>query len=186
MNKNIYLLKSNTRDYSFFLQKNIVGDGISKDSIRQKWIPFSNYDRPIQLDLMPSDLGKKNYQLDISSFLSPFFIFSQDSIDKLNDILLPRGQLMNIMTESKRKKFYGFYLTNPLSGCFDREKSTFREYPKGLMIEKVVLISSNITDEYIFSIEEDISRVFVTDAFIKRVKDANLKGFDFSRKIETR
>ena len=51
------------------------------------------------------------------------------------------------------------------------------------MIRKIFLIAQNITDEYLFSIEEDISFVFVTDKFKQRVEDANLLGFDFS--VET-
>ena len=51
------------------------------------------------------------------------------------------------------------------------------------MIEKTFLIAKNITDDYLFSIEESISRVFVTDKFKQRVEDANLLGFDFSTEI---
>ncbi len=53
------------------------------------------------------------------------------------------------------------------------------------MIRKPFLIAQNITDEYLFPIEEDISRVFVTDKFKQRVEDANLLGFDFSIEIPT-
>nr|NBL93634.1 hypothetical protein [Proteus sp. G2675] len=86
--------------------------------------------------------------------------------------------------ESKRKKFVGYYPTNSLSGCFDRTNSIYREYPNGLMIEKPVLIKNNITDEYLFTIDEDISRIFVTDKFKQRVEDAGLMAFDFSVEIE--
>lgn len=91
---------------------------------------------------------------------------------------------MPVKTESKRKKFVGYYPTNPLSECFDRKKSVYREYPNGLMIEKPVLIRDNITDEYLFTIDEDISRIFVTDKFKQRVEDAGLTAFDFSVEIE--
>lgn len=52
------------------------------------------------------------------------------------------------------------------------------------MIEKPVLIRDNITDEYLFTIDEDISRIFVTDKFKQRVEDAGLTAFDFSVEIE--
>ncbi|PXY94633.1 hypothetical protein DKK76_09225 [Frischella perrara] len=55
--------------------------------------------------------------------------------------------------------------------------------PNGLNVRKISLIVKNITDEYLFSVEEDISRVFVTDKFKQRVEDANLLGFDFSTEI---
>ena len=128
-------------------------------------------------------MGKKNYQFDFSDFLNPFFIFSESALTALADILEPRGQLLPVITESKRKKFYGYYPTNPLSDCFDKEKSVYEEWTNGLMIRKPFLIAQNITDEYLFSIEEDMRRVFVTDKFKQRVEDANLLGFDFSTEI---
>lgn len=152
------------------------------------WRPFyTEYKayEPIKLALESSDLGKKNYQFDLSGALNPFFIISELVLDKLGDILEPRGQILPVITESKRKQFFGYYPTNPLSNCFDKEKSVYREYPNGLMIEKPVLIADKITDEYLFSIEEDISRVFVTDKFRKRVEEAGLLGFDFSVEIPT-
>ena len=51
------------------------------------------------------------------------------------------------------------------------------------MIRKPFLIAQNITDDYLFSIEEDMRRIFVTDKFKQRVEDANLLGFDFSIEI---
>lgn len=64
------------------------------------------------------------------------------------------------------------------------KNSVYREYPNGLMIEKPVLIKNNITDEYLFTIDEYISRIFVTDKFKQRVEDAGLTAFDFSVEIE--
>jgi len=61
----------------------------------------------------------------------------------------------------------------------------FREAEGRFLIRKPVLKVDNITDEYLFSIEEDISRVFVTDAFKRRVEEAGLLGFDFSVEIPT-
>ena len=53
------------------------------------------------------------------------------------------------------------------------------------MIRKPFLIAQNITDDYLFSIEEDMRRILVTDKFKQRVEDANLLGFDFSIEIST-
>lgn len=117
--------------------------------------------------------------------MNPFFVISEQALDKLGDILKLRGEILSVVTESKKKKFFGYYPTNSLEGCFDKKLSIYREYPNGLMIEKPVLIAKNITDEYLFSIEEDISRVFVTDKFKQRVEEAGLLGFDFSIEVPT-
>ena len=184
--KKIYLLESALRDNCFFMQDYPKGEeSIMGRAIDQRWKPFGDDYQPIKLELGRSDSGKKNYQFDFSGALNPFLVFSESALTALADILEPRGQLLPVITESKRKKFFGYYPTNPLSGCFDKEKSVYEEWPNGLMIRKLFLIAQNITDDYLFSIEEDISRVFVTDKFKQRVEDANLLGFDFSIEIPT-
>lgn len=184
MNK-IFRLKSNFVDFSVFIE---VDDGDSESimglAMAQRWKTFKNL-APVQLELKKSDTGKKNYQFDICSFLSPFYVLSDVALDKLGDIFLPRGQILPVVTDSKKKAFSGYYPTSSLPGCFDRKNSLFREAERGLIIEKPVLKADKITDEYLFSIEEDISRVFVTDAFKRRVEEAGLLGFDFSVEIPT-
>ena len=158
-------------------------ESIMGRAMDQRWESFGNDYQPIKLELGRSDSGKKNYQFDFSGFLKPFFVISESALTALADILEPRGQLLPVITESKRKKFFGYYPTNPLSGCFDKEKSIYDEWPNGFVVDKPFLIAQNITDEYLFSVEEDERRVFVTDKFKQRVEDANLLGFDFSIEI---
>ncbi|ATY82828.1 hypothetical protein CVS42_19445 [Aeromonas veronii] len=185
MKRIIYDLWSNTKDYSSFIQDYPESEeSIMGRSVDNFWGAFDNYS-PICLELSRSDTGKKNYQFDFSGSLSPFLVFSEHAIEKIGDILLPRGQILPVITESKKKKFFGYYPTNPLKGCLDKENSVYREYPKGLMIDKLVLIDKNISDEYLFSIEEHISGVFVTEKFKTRIEEAGLLGFDFSREIQT-
>ena len=182
--KKIYLLKTTLSDTCSFIQDYPEGEvGIMRKVMAQRWKPFSDDYQPIKLELRRNELGKKNYQFDFSGALNPFLVFSESALTALADILEPRGQLLPVITESKRKKFFGYYPTNPLSGCFDKEKSVYEEWPNGLIIRKLFLIAENITDDYLFSIEEDIGFIFVTDKFKQRVEDANLLGFDFSTEI---
>ncbi|MGE9549412.1 hypothetical protein [Snodgrassella sp. CS2] len=181
----IYILKSDTKNYASFIQdydpdktESIIG--LAMD---QKWKAFEKYE-PIALELDKSDTGKKNYKFDFSGSLSPFYILSQQALEKLDNIVSLKGQILPVITESKQKKFFGYYPTNPLAGCLDREKSIYSETERGLIVDKPVLIAKNITEEYIFSIEEDIGWVFVTDKFKQRVENAGLLAFDFSREIE--
>ena len=184
--KKIYLLRSTSRNTCSFIQdypsdeRSIIGR-----SMKQDWQPFEGNYHPIVLELRKNDSGKKNYQFDFSSALNPFFVISEDVLKKLSDVLEPRGQVLPVLTESKRKKFFGYYPTNPLSGCLNMDASTYRVAERGLIVEKPVLIASNITDEYLFSIDEDISRVFVTEKFKRRVEETGLLGFDFSIEIPT-
>ena len=182
--KKIYLLKSTSKNTGIFMQDCPESErSIQGRAMAQRWKPFGDDYQPIKLELIRNDSGKKNYQFDFNSFLDPFFVISESALTALADILEPRGQLLPVITESKRKKFYGYYPTNPLSSCFDKEKSIYDECPNGFVVDKPFLIAQNITDDYLFSVEEDMSRVFVTDKFKQRVEDANLLGFDFSTEI---
>ncbi|HCJ7369211.1 TPA: hypothetical protein NVL56_001120 [Enterobacter hormaechei subsp. xiangfangensis] len=183
--KKIYLLGSDVTNFCSFIQDYPEGEESIMGRVRSaNWKPLSNY-IPIRLELRSNDTGKRNYQFDFSSALSPFFVLSENALDVLSDILLPRGEVLPVLTDSKRKTFLGYHPTNVLSGCFDRENALFREAEGRFLIRKPVLKVDNITDEYLFSIEEDISRVFVTDAFKRRVEEAGLLGFDFSVEIPT-
>jgi len=182
----IYLLKSNVRDHSSFIQTmDDDEDSIMALAMDQNWQAFAKPPSPISLELRKSDSGKKNYQFDISGALRPFFVISEPALDVLGDMLKPRGQVLPVKTDSQKKQFFGYYPTNTLTGCFDKERSIYRVAKKGLLIERVVLISAHIKDDYLFSIEEDFTRVFVTSAFKRRVEEAGLTGFDFSSEIET-
>lgn len=186
MIKKIYLLRSTSKNTCSFIQDYPEGDrSVIGRSMMQEWKPFGVNYQAITLELRRNDAGKKNYQFDFSGALNPFFVISEVALDQLSDILKPRGEILPVITESKKKKFFGYYPTNPLKDCFDKEKSVYREYQNGLMIEKPVLTAENITDEYLFSIEEGISRVFVTDKFKQHVEEAGLIGFDFSVEIPT-
>ncbi|WP_049206277.1 hypothetical protein [Proteus mirabilis] len=181
----IYDFQSDVTIFCSFIQEYSEGEeSIIGRAMRQRWDAFDNSYKEVSLELRSNEQGKKNYQFDFSSALSPFMVFSEDALLSLSDILSSRGQVLPVKTESKRKKFVGYYPTNSLSGCFDRKNSVYREYPNGLMIEKPVLIKNNITDEYLFTIDEYISRIFVTDKFKQRVEDAGLTAFDFSVEIE--
>lgn len=184
--KKIYLLESDVTNFCSFMEiyPPKVGSIIGR-SMRQDWQAFDRDNISIPLKLRKNEEGKKNYQFDISSALAPFFVISEHAHNALEDILSPRGQIFPVISESKKKKFFGYYPTNPLSGCFDKEKSKYREAERGLIVERPVLIAENISDEYLFSVEEDISRVFVTDKFKQRVEKAGLLAFDFSWEIPT-
>ena len=184
--KNIYRLKSDVTNFCSFIEvypkekESMIGRAMG-----QRWRKFGDNYTPITLEQCRSDTGKKNFQFDFSSMLSPFFVLSETALNALEDILLPRGQVLPVITESKKKKFFGYYPINSLSNCFNYELSDYTEYPNGLMIYKPVLISKNISDEYLFSIEEGINWVFVTDKFKQRVEEAGLLAFDFSWEIPT-
>ncbi|WP_424405479.1 hypothetical protein [Pasteurella sp. PK-2025] len=183
--KKIYSLTGEYTENSSFIeiypdnQESIIGR-----AMEQHWRPFENY-KPIILRLYPSDNGKKNYKFDFSGSLIPFCVFSENAVATLQDILLPSGQLLDITTDSKRKKYFGYYpITKYPKGILDLEKSIYKEYPKGLLIRKPVLKRDKIPEDALFCIEEDFSRIYVTDTFKNLVEISGLVGFSFDKNSE--
>ena len=182
----LYTIQGNTKDYSDFLEINYcnVEKCIQVKAMHeQNWKPFDMEKFVIpEFELARSDTGKKNFQHDISTHESPFYIFSENAVEALKDILEPRGQFLSIITPSKRKKFIGYYPTNPLIDAIDIEKSGMKDYDYkvlGIKRDDLHFKKGTVLDEYLFSLSEDRRYVFVTEKFRQRVEDAELKGFDF-------
>lgn len=186
--RRIYRLASDNKNFSYFIEKEGCGNecglgGIRSSVMRRDWRPFDGNYNPVNLELHPSDTGKRNYKFDISAFLDPFLVFSEECLNFIGSILENRGQFLNVITESKRKNFSGYLINNSLSNCLDKNLSDYRRYENGILVKRYVLVEKNITDEYIFSLEEG-SRVFVTEKFRQLVEKYKLKGFDFSKVIQ--
>lgn len=182
----VYKLQNVMKNYSFFIEINYANwkDSIHTKSIEQKWRPFDlkNFKIP-EFELHPSDTGKRNYKFDVSSSSRPFYIFSEKVVESLKDILEPRGQFLPIITPSKRKKYLGYYPTNPLRNMIDLEKSNInKEELENFGIREINNIhikSGAIIDEYIICFSEARGCVLITEKFKKRVEEAGLEGFDF-------
>ena len=180
----IYILQSDFKNNSFFLQDKTNDEGIKGISMDWKWNKPLNY-KTASFKIYAGDNGKKNYKNDLSSETSPFYIISESTWNALKDILENRGVLLDIITESKQKRFYGYYNTNMLpTGALNKELSDYTEYSNGLLVREPVLNKSSITDDFIFTIQESISHTFVTEKFKERVEQAGLKGFDFSDEVK--
>ena len=106
----VYFFQSDVTNYCSFIQDYPDGErSIISRSMMQDWDSFDDNYHPIILELRRNDFGKKNYQFDLSSALNPFFIISEIALDKLGDIFTSRGQVLPVITESKKKKFFGYY-----------------------------------------------------------------------------
>lgn len=183
----VYRIQSFSKEYSSFIEKN---EGSYMDSIQykamhnQSWKNFdlNKYEIP-SFELCSSDTGKRNYKFDVSSSSRPFYIFSEKAVESLKDILEPRGQFLPIITPSKRKKYLGYYPTNPLRNMIDLEKSNInKEELENFGIREMNNIhikSGAIIDEYIICFSEARGCVLITEKFRQRVEKAGLEGFDF-------
>lgn len=182
----VYKLQNVMKNYSFFIEINYANwkDSIHTKSIEQKWRPFDlkNFKIP-EFELHPSDTGKRNYRFDLSTSTGGFIIFSEKAIESLKDILEPRGQFLPVITPSKRKKYIGYYPTNPVINMIDVKKSGMEKEDLETFgvrnINDLYLKQEAELDDYIICFSEERLCVLVTEKFRKRVEEAGLEGFDF-------
>ncbi|WP_394393066.1 hypothetical protein [Shewanella woodyi] len=109
----IYKLKSDITNYSCFIEDYPKGQesimGLSRDNW---WKPFGVNYTPVKLEVSADDLGRKNLGFDFSGMLSPFFVLSELALNSLDDILLPRGEVLSVITESKKRNIMA--ITQPM------------------------------------------------------------------------
>lgn len=184
----VYKLKSDSENYSFFLeQSNHVDNKFIRKYWEWKHIDLNLYE-PVIYKLYQGDNGKKNYQLDISSFGSGLIIFSDKAITFLKEVLESCGQIVPIITESKRKKFVGFYANKNIynESIINLNKSEFNQCENNKVFRKIVLNHKYPKNDFMFVLVQDPTIVFVTEKFKHLVEKHDLKGFDFSefREIE--
>lgn len=184
MNK-VYQLKQDLENYANFLEQ---WDNLENTFHNKYWnwkdVNLDTY-QPIKVKLYTSDTGKKNFKTDISRITGGLFIFSEKAIQVLKEILEQTGQVIPIETESKRKKFYGFYPNKNTynDSIINLEKSVWREAEKGKIINRLVLNNSYPKDDYLFTLFDEPMDAFVTEKFKDLVEKNDLKGFDFSKEI---
>jgi len=140
----VYWLHANMEEFSIFLWKD-KGGGYDENFIiqtgRRDGQPFGTNYIPQEFTLERSDTGKLNYKMDISTFTSPFIIFSQKAITIFKETLEQTGEIVPIITASKQKSFFGFHPTLRVKNCVNWEESTYTEYPNGKkQLRKIVLI----------------------------------------------
>ena len=182
----VYKLKCDLENYSYFHEKYTDVHNMFIDKYWSwKHIDLNIYE-PVKYELYAGDNGRKNYQMDISTFTNGLIIFSEKAIEVLKDILEKTGQIVPIVTESKRKKFFGFY---PNKNVYDDsiinfEKSEYNQYEKGKVFHKIVLNNNYPKNDYIFVLFDEPMIVFVTEKFKELVEKNNLKGFEFNEYTE--
>ena len=182
---NIFELGSDFENYSSFIEDYPKGCiSIISRSIEQRWGAFDDEFSPVTLKLQKSDNGQKNYNFDFSAALKPFLIFSEIAIEELHSLIVNHGQILPISSESKRKKFWGYYPINPIFNCLDLTSSIYDQYEKGMVIQTPILLKERLPKSNIFVINEDVSRIFVTEKFKEKVEKSGLLGFDFSRVVD--
>ena len=103
----LYKLLPGYENYSSFL---IEEDSLSELEKYWNWqdINLETY-KKIKFKLYNAENGTKNYKFDVTK-RDNFLILSEKAVEILKPILEGKGQFLEIITPSKRKKFIGFIL----------------------------------------------------------------------------
>lgn len=108
------------------------------------------------------------------------FIISKNACEVLKDILDPRGEFLGVYSG---KNHYEIYNCLNFIDPFDKSKNTIEEIKNEILFyDRCLFIEEKLENEYIFK-DKDIltyaNTIFVTDKFVNRVIEADLKGFRF-------
>ncbi|NCP98232.1 hypothetical protein GW796_00595 [archaeon] len=181
----VYQLKSDLENYSHFLE---IRENVDNMFIDKYWkwkdIELNTYE-PVKYELCAGDNGKKNYKMDISTSHG-LIILSEKAVNVLKDILGKTGQIVPIVTKSKRKKFFGFYPNKNIydDSIINFEKSDYAQYEKGKVFRNIVLNNKYPKDDYIFTLASYAMGSFVTEKFKELIEENDLKGFELNEYTE--
>lgn len=138
--------------------------------------------------LLTSNFKKKKYDFDISTNHLGIVIFSEKAIDCLSmDLLNKFFTPVNIITESKRKKYFGFYPNKNIydDNIIDFNLSSYRRYiheetKKISFVFDRVKLNHNapINDEF-FVLKSYFCRLFFNDKIKNIIDKNNLIGCEF-------
>jgi len=99
--------------------------------------------------------------------------FSQRACDSLADLLQPNGELLPL--ETRNGASYYFYNCTAVRDVLDANNSKWRFFFYYTFHEELLEGLS------VFRIPQQPTELLVTDKFVKRVQDAGLNGFDFTK-----
>lgn len=112
-------------------------------------------------------------------------VFSLRAVERLRDILEPNGEILPLISESGT-----YFVFNPTTviDALDEERSVVSRYsfqgsPIGAIshVDRYEFIPERLKGATIFQIKSLRYGAYVTPAFIKRVRAADLRGFDFMK-----
>jgi len=163
------LIKDNNNEEEF---RNIINDGFVGKKIKNIW--NSNY--TMTWDKNTSTIEKADFCF--YAGLIPFV--NEKTYRLLNDVIpLNYIEFLPVTIENK-ETMYALNIVNINTEIFNEKKSTIKYFPDGDIYEIKKYIFNDIENiPVIFKIPQMLKDIFVSDEFVKIVKDNNLTGIDF-------
>lgn len=167
-------------DYEKFSHFKELGyiSGESFFSNTRGWKSSINQDKRFTYEMCKNNLGKKNFQLDISCEIN-HLILSKKAIA----LFASYGEIFPIFTESKKKSFFGFY---PNKSVLDKDVINLKLSDYDVDIQGNynwgrIIFNKNIEKSGMdfFVIDEKMSSFYVTEGFKESLYHHNLNGVEF-------
>ncbi len=102
-------------------------------------------------------------------------VFSQRAVDALHECLTRNGELLPLSFPGGQ--YYAFNCLNTVD-CLDYERSALTRLPSGriMRIDRYVFLADRLQDVEIFRLPDYSAAVFVTDTFVRRLRQNGLTG----------
>lgn len=181
----IYELQENLEEYSGFYEVfETLDETFFNKYCYWKEIDLYKY-QPVKFRLFRNYKGLKNFKKDIA-LKSGLMILSQKALEVFKPFIENKGQIIQIETDSKRKKFFGFYPNNCGYSLeiVNLKKTDWIQAEKGKMFYKFVFNNKYPKEDYLFTLNEALITIFVTEKFKDLVEKNDLKGLDFSKEVQ--
>jgi hypothetical protein len=173
----IYFLRTNPDKYQFF----VPSQDNTLHIIRQfDGTPIGSSWLPLEVEQCEDDNIEPLQPCDFPSFKRHIPVFSKHAVDTLKDILTENGEILPLKCD---EGVYYAYNVTCVADVLDHEKSEIKRFESSGRIMRIVrhkFLIEQLSGLVIFKIPEvpDMD-VFVTEAFIQRVQEAGLTGFEF-------
>lgn len=131
------------------------------------------------LEIMAVDTDDELASLGDHALLGTIPVFSERAVAALKDVLETHGELLPLIYS--RQPYFAFNVTRIVDGL-DEERSRVKRFSSGriMSVDEFVFTAEHLGGHQIFRIPQLLRAfVFVTDAFVERVRNSNLQGFHF-------
>lgn len=173
---NVYILDSDANRYQNLVPVREadwdVFDAFRGTPIGASW-------SPVKVEVLVDDLHKNRPPSDFPSLATDVPVFSQRAAEALGDLLEGNGELLPL--DCDEGVYYAYNVTHVVD-ALDVAQSEFKRFESGRIMDIVqhVFQPEKLAGLTIFKLPYmRVSRVYVTDDFVRRVQETGLTGFDF-------
>jgi len=134
---------------------------------------------PLKVEILRDDEHKDRLPSDFPSLGGVLPVFSRRAVEALKDVLTANGEILPLDCPEGD---YLAYNTRKIVDALDEGRSALKRFKDGGVMHVVhyEFHPSRLDEVSIFKIPQTVrSRTYVTDEFVRRVREAGLAGFNF-------